>query len=318
MYIPNKPVKYGIKIMCCTDARTNYLLNAYIYTGKDSDGDGLSAEELRFNKPTQAVLRLTRPLYGSNRSITFVNWFTSVELLQAMKQRGLTCIGTLKKNKKEIPPAFLPTRKREVGTAIYGYTRDITLLSYTTKINKAVLLLSSFHHHASVDPETSKPDIIADYNCTKGGVDTLGEKCSKFSCSRRTRRWSIAVFFRLFDISTINAYVLYESYRNTVNLERSKFIEKLAFQLVEPHVKKRLESSFLPRKLKLSIREILGIEEVNQPLETRVEKLEKRKDCSLCHYTKKRTAYVWCHCQKPICLECAKKICRECTEQAQL
>lgn len=318
MYIPNKPVKYGIKIMCCTDARTNYLLNAYIYTGRNSDGNGLTDGEKRFSKPTQAVLRLTTPLIGSNRSVTFDNWFTSIELVQVMKQRGLTCIGTLKKNKKEVPAIFLPTKKREVGTTLYGYTKDITLISYTTKINKAVLLVSSSHHHASVDPLTNKPDIIADYNCTKGGVDTLDEKCSKFSCSRRTRRWSMAVFFRLFDISTVNAYILYESYRNNNHLERSKFIEKLAFHLVEPQLKRRVETS-IPRKIKLNILEILGVEEVNQPLEMRVEKLERRKDCSLCHYKKKRrTAYVCWHCQRPICLECAKKLCRECAEKNQL
>lgn len=320
MYIPNKPVKYGIKIMCCTDARTNYLLNAYIYTGRNSDGTGLLDDEKKFNKPTQAVLRLSKPLYGTNRSVTFDNWFTSIELVQAMRQRGLTCIGTLKKNKKEIPPVFLPTRKREVGTSLYGYTKDITLLSYTTKINKAVLLLSSSHHHASTDPLSNKPDIIADYNCTKGGVDTLDEKCSKFSCSRRTQRWSMAVFFRLFDISTVNAYILYESFKDIEHLQRSKFIEKLAFYLVEPHIKRRLENKFLPKKLRLSICEIFGVEDVvNQPLEMRVEKLEKRKDCSLCHYKKKRrTAYVCFHCQMPICLECAKKVCGKCCEQAQL
>lgn len=38
MYIPNKPNKYGLKIMCCTDARTGYFYNGYIYTGKDSYG----------------------------------------------------------------------------------------------------------------------------------------------------------------------------------------------------------------------------------------------------------------------------------------
>nr|CAH7714509.1 unnamed protein product [Callosobruchus chinensis] len=64
MYIPNKPVKYGIKIMCCTDARTCYLLNAYIYTGKNSDGAGLSDDLKKFYKPTQAVLRLTEQLFG--------------------------------------------------------------------------------------------------------------------------------------------------------------------------------------------------------------------------------------------------------------
>lgn len=45
MYLPNKPCKYGLKIMCMTDARNHYFYNGYVYTGKDSDGHGLSDEE---------------------------------------------------------------------------------------------------------------------------------------------------------------------------------------------------------------------------------------------------------------------------------
>lgn len=31
MYLLNKPAKYGLKIQCLTDAKTNYLYSAYIY-----------------------------------------------------------------------------------------------------------------------------------------------------------------------------------------------------------------------------------------------------------------------------------------------
>lgn len=41
MYIPKKLAKYGIKSMCLTYARNNYLYNAYIYCGKGSDRYGL-------------------------------------------------------------------------------------------------------------------------------------------------------------------------------------------------------------------------------------------------------------------------------------
>lgn len=58
MCIPNKPCKYGIKIMCMTDARTQYFYNGYVYCGKNSDGIGLEENEKKLLKPTQAVLRL--------------------------------------------------------------------------------------------------------------------------------------------------------------------------------------------------------------------------------------------------------------------
>jgi hypothetical protein len=34
MFIPSKKAKFGIKIYCLVDPRTNYLINSEIYTGK--------------------------------------------------------------------------------------------------------------------------------------------------------------------------------------------------------------------------------------------------------------------------------------------
>lgn len=59
--------------MCLTDARNNYLYNAYIHTGKKSDGMELNTQDRKFAKRTQAVIRLANPLFGTNRNITADN-----------------------------------------------------------------------------------------------------------------------------------------------------------------------------------------------------------------------------------------------------
>lgn len=45
VYMPKKPKKYGMKLMCLINFRTPYLINAYIYNGKDSEGVGLTEKE---------------------------------------------------------------------------------------------------------------------------------------------------------------------------------------------------------------------------------------------------------------------------------
>lgn len=313
MYMPSKPCKYGLKLMCLTDARNNYFYNGYIYCGKDSDGSTLSAEERRLSKPTQAVLRLSAPLYGSNRNITADNWFGSIEVVKCLKEKNLTYVGTLKKNKREIPPAFLPSKSREIGSSLFAFTRDITLVSQVTKKGRAVILVSSMHHDRAIDSETNKSEITMYYNCTKGGVDALDEKCVVYCTGRRTRRWPMAIFYRVLDISAVNAFVMYNAFKDNPVTTRLDFMLDLASSLVKQQMERRVTDFHLTFELRACIRRVMGKpEEKPQPSS---EKLEKRKTCYLCDPKKKRkTSYLCYGCKKPICLECANKMCVQCTQ----
>lgn len=314
MYIPKKPHKYGLKIMCITDAQTGYLLDAYLYLGKDSDGIGLAAEYQRLNKPTQAVLRLITSIEGTHRNVTTDNWFTSMELLSVLNQKQLTLVGTMKKNKREVPPQFLPSRAREVGSAVFGFTSDATLTSFVAKPNKSVLVLSSMHHTPTIDPNRGKPEMIMFYNSTKGGVDMLDQKCAIYSTSRRTQRWPMAIFYRILDISSVNAYTVSNMNQAQSKVPRMIFIKQLAEDLIKPHLERRVHSFGLQRELQCAIRRILKMDQVpsTSSCET-AEKLEKRKTCSSCDPKKKRkTAYLCFTCKNPICIECSQKMCMDC------
>lgn len=310
MYIPSKPEKYGIKVMSLTDARTHYFYNAYIYAGKDSDGRGLTVDEKKMNKPTQSVIRLAKSLFQSNRNITADNWFSSIELAEYLLKNKITFVGTLKKNKRELPPEFLPTKGRKIGETIYGFTKNITILSHTPKKNKVVIAMSTMHHTEATDLETGKPEIIAFYNLTKGGVDAIDEKCAKYSCSRRTRRWPMAIFYKVLDICSVNAFIIYSSIPGN-NLSRFNFVKKLANQMVDNHLRGRLEQTYMTREIKCLIRRILSIPE--EPQQVLEEVLETRKYCYICpSKLKRKTAYMCIYCKKPICLQCSRKCCVNC------
>lgn len=65
-------------------------------------------------------------------------------------------MGTLKKNKKEIPPEFIVQhRNLEPGTHKFGAQPDMTLVSMVTKKKKVVLVLSSMHDDNVTDEGTS-------------------------------------------------------------------------------------------------------------------------------------------------------------------
>lgn len=231
MYIPSKPAKYGLKVQCLADSSTFYVYNTYLYTGKGSDSHTLSEVDKKKPIPTQAVLRLCKPIYNSNRNVTTDNWYSSIELSQELKIKGLTTVGTLKKNKAIIPKAFLPDKYKSIQSSMFGFTKDCTLVSYVPKKNKTVLLYSTMHHDNTVNPKTLKPEIIEYYNATKSGVDSVDQKCSIYSSSRRTTRWPMAVFFRILDMSAWNSYVLHQAQNNVRKLTRLDYLKGLAEQM---------------------------------------------------------------------------------------
>lgn len=316
IYMPNKPNKYGLKVLLLVDAHSFYVYNAYIYHGRGSDGKGLNDEEKRLGIPSQSVIRLCKGIEGSNRNVTADNWFTSIELLHALKDRGLTYLGTMKKNKKEIPPEFQPHKDREIGTSLYGFTKDYTMVSYVTKPKKAVILVSSMHHNKETDVATNKPIMIIDYNKTKGGVDEVDKKCSNYSCSRRTRRWPMVLFYRLVDLSGVNTYVLYNKCTNKVNMRRGPFLLSLARELVLPEMKLRVYNERIPRELRLTMERVIGPTDMPEPPPPKNNSNPDpgtRKTCAICpSRLKRRTKYFCYHCKKPMCLTCCDQVCSDC------
>jgi hypothetical protein len=85
----------------------------------------------------------------------------------------LTLVGTIQKNKREIPQEFKPARQRDEKSSIFGFTMDLTPVSYVPKKNKSVVLLSSLHHDPAICSDSGKPEILEFYTKTKGAVDML-------------------------------------------------------------------------------------------------------------------------------------------------
>lgn len=145
--------------MCLYDAKTSYLLNAYIDIGKGSDSVGLSEKEKLFAIPTQSVVRLCKPIINSNKNVTADNWFSSLEVVNKLLKRNLTYIGSLKKDKKTIPEEFLQNIRLLVVSSSYGFRDKMTLLSYVglPKKNQAVMLISSIRHSVETNENKRKP-----------------------------------------------------------------------------------------------------------------------------------------------------------------
>ncbi|KAL6455001.1 hypothetical protein MHYP_G00102710 [Metynnis hypsauchen] len=125
----------------------------------------------------------------------------------------------------------------------------MTMVSYVQKKGKAVVLLSTMHDDKAVDnsSQKKKPEIIQYYNKTKGGVDTMDQMVSNYTCQRRTRRWPMVLWFNVLDVATLNAYTNFTAqhpdYMGGASNARRLFIKELGKELVMPHMKRRMEGT---------------------------------------------------------------------------
>lgn len=117
-----KPAKYGLKFYAFCIAKTFYVHYFEIYCGKQKPGQFLVS-----NKPHDIVMRLIEPLKNSKRNLTTDNYYGSYPLAQELLEKGITLLITLKKNKTDIPPEFLPNPKRTVKSYLFDLQSTLNM-----------------------------------------------------------------------------------------------------------------------------------------------------------------------------------------------
>ncbi|XP_026189546.1 serine/arginine repetitive matrix protein 1 isoform X2 [Mastacembelus armatus] len=316
-YMPKKPAKYGLKMWVTCDVQTAYAWKVSLYTGRLA---GAPAEQ---NQGRRVVLDMTEGLKGVN--VTCDNFFSSFGLAEELLRRKNTMVGTMRKNLSELPPQLLRVYGREALSSIFAFTPTHTLVSYVPKQRKNVILLSTKHSVAEISSgEKRKPQIILDYNRCKGGVDTMDEMIATYSCRRRTRRWPLALFFNLLDISALNSYIVWMAinpeWHQGKSHKRRLFLEELGKKLITPHMARRPRPQ-IPEAASLVLQAQAGF---NNPTThanptsaattttpSRIPTARVRKQCAVCP-TRRIVCCTCTQCGKHVCKEHYYTICTSC------
>ena len=181
--------------------------------------------------------------------------------------QNLIFVGTIQKNRTKLPAEFVSTKDRKESTTLYGNQKEAMIVFYCPKKGKLVILLSTMHSDKGTQlpaPE-KKSEVITYYNETKGGVNTMDQMVRWFIFKRKTRRWSMVIFYNMLDISALNAYIIWMSLNK------------------ENHAGKR--GNRLRRSLLISLaKELPGLqdEDTIQKQAFSSENTRKRKRCSMC------------------------------------
>lgn len=208
-YIPSKPHKWGYKIYCLSSE--DYLLRFEIYAGAEDR----SAEGATFD----TVMRMIRGYEEKGHVLYIDNWFTSPAVLDALKERGIRCCGSVRRNRRGMP-AVPEAEVRALGRGewIQKQKGDTSLAVW--KDQKVVWVL--YNHcspteTASLDRWSESgnrisigcPRAIHDYFYEARSVDVLSQLHYAYAPGRKAMRSWPRLAWWLLDMCIVNAFKLW-------------------------------------------------------------------------------------------------------------
>ncbi|XP_028658930.2 piggyBac transposable element-derived protein 3-like [Erpetoichthys calabaricus] len=229
VYIPSKSHKWGFK-MWAHAGQSGFLYDFAVCQGAENP----DKEKSDVGVSGDVILKLTSTLpAGQNHKVFADNYFTSVPVVDQLKERGLYYLGTVQMNRVKncsmMEENDLKKKERESWDFRVNQKNPIIVRWCD---NKTVNLLSSF---VGVEPVTNvkrwdrkskmyimvpRPAIVETYNKYMGGVDLLDMLSALYKFSFRSRRWYLYIWWHTVTVAVINAWNLYK--RDRKELEPTK------------------------------------------------------------------------------------------------
>ncbi|KAG3116562.1 hypothetical protein PI125_g4550 [Phytophthora idaei] len=194
----------------------------------------------------QCVLEVVRPLYGTGRIVNSDNYYTSVQLLDALRLKGLYGRGTVRKSSAHFPRHVVLEKKDCTrGTSRQGVSADRNTVAASWYDGSIVTVISNADASTltTVDRQVrsekqsfSAPTCIREYNANMQGVDRLDQVRGRFSLAdgHFFKKWYKKLGLALVDIARSNAYFTRKLALgfNTARDAHREFIVQLSSELL--------------------------------------------------------------------------------------
>lgn len=310
-YMPMKPVKRGYKVWCLADSKTGFISKFQIYSGKEK-----KSSDSEKGLGERVVLKLTEDLEGRNCLVAFDNFFTSVSLLEKLYEKQIYSVGTVRKDRAEIPEMMKRKDKLQRGEFLFETSgivaatkwqdsKPVTLL--TTAVSPKDITTVQRKNKDGTRATVYCPKVVEIYNKYMGGVDKFDQKKERYAIGRRSLKWWHRIFYFLIDLSVVNSFILYQISRRT-QCDQLSYRITLARQLINNYNSRKRRGKpvhFLANKK--TVPEDIRLSGVGSHFP---EKGTYRR-CRICSTkaNEKRTPYTCSQCKVPICMPvCFRKL----------
>ena len=205
----------GFKLHCANDIASRL---------QDVQGDVALANFTRqiehSSEIRSIVLEVVLPLHGSRRIVNTDNFYTSVQLLESLKQVGLYGRGTTRENSKYFFKGIQLNKKdkHERGFSLQAVSSTLKMVAASWVDANVVNIVSNADTSIRVPVkrqikqnkvEFLVPKCVVEYNSGMQGVDRLDQLRARFSLAdgHSFKKWHLKLAMAFIDIARCNAYV---------------------------------------------------------------------------------------------------------------
>jgi len=245
-FIRGKPIRFGMKFWCGGTAK-GYLSWLEPYQGANTCTKKYAEKGLGYSVVMSYVDELPKEI---PYRIFFDNLFTSIELLDDLKQHGIAGTGTIRANRIDRScPLTEPDvmKKMERGAFDYCTDKNSGICFARWHDNNIVNIATNFD---SIQPlkkvdrfsrvkkkkiRVDQPHVFNSYNKYMGGIDRADQNISLYRCGIRGKKWYFPLLAHCFDVSEQNAWQLYQADGGT--MDHLEFRRHIATSILQSNLK---------------------------------------------------------------------------------
>lgn len=239
-YNPNKPSPWGLKVFVLCGANGS-VYNFLFYQGKSTE---LNRDNMElYGLGPSVVLHLIEANIKPGSELYFDNYFSSYNLMQLLKMKGIRSAATARVDRFAKPPFSdeLKNKPRGAMQEVVSCDRDVVMVRWMD--NKPVNMVSNFVGIGDVDVakrwekregkyiDVERPEIIKLYNKSMGGVDKMDFLIAIYRTFIRSRKWPLRVIFHLVDVSICNSWLEYRTDCADCGVAKKDVMDLLAFRM---------------------------------------------------------------------------------------
>ena len=240
-YNPHKRARYGFKSYELCEASSGYCWKFMLYTGEDLK---LLEHDKSVSASHAVVTHLLSGLEDLGYTLAIDNWYTSPQLLCNLSEKHTNCCGTVRQNRKGMPPPDEITKHAD-GSQLKKGEKSVFSSEHVTCVcwrdRKYVTMLSNFQDGTFADHpvrlkggvEVLKPKVVLKYNAIMGGVDFKDQMVKAYTYFRKSHKWYKRIVFTLLEVAMFNAFCLWKkSHQDAINKSFLHFRQAVITQIL--------------------------------------------------------------------------------------